>query len=359
MLWVSSCASNPDEILQAVRLEESRLTEMWDRQLARCTTDACRAAVNQGFQELMLKLGNLRVLVAEQRLEDWKRERELIRETIKRLIPSYPELKDLLPRVSQALHTDTGSISLNAVPVLGSGGEQSSSHVAANNPSGNGPLGDDDGASSAGQSTSNNEMPYPGGDPLVQYQVTGSVEVVGGPRAGTLTLVGSWWLAPLDQSGTRQIVEGSFTMTLGGVTIAAWSVNQPIEQSRIVSAVGGTPAMLELFIGFDATLLAGSQWTACLASPMMVRVPISEGANGGLTASFAGPFRRLEPFQGRWPSSDFDGSGLLQRTSDYAAFLSAWGAGQPAADLNRDGVWDSADVDLWNQRFDQDLPWEP
>lgn len=55
------------------------------------------------------------------------------------------------------------------------------------------------------------------------------------------------------------------------------------------------------------------------------------------------------------PYTDYNLDGVLDLTTDFAAFIADHGAMIISADINADGEWDQDDIDQWLQHFDEDF----
>jgi hypothetical protein len=334
----SGCASAPSPAEIELQTDDviRTIDRVMDEAVARCNGDeACIREVNQ-------ERNRLKSLALEARLnalaENWRdareRRREFERELLE-ILPNFPDLRDVIDLINSDISAHDSVIQLN---VEGTPTRQ---------PQGSGSLG----YANAGSYTRHAGSQGAAGFRRQTYRFTGTASAAFDAQ----TVSGAVdFEAVLDESTAASgafhasLRSGAGTWQSGPIS-AAITVHPLGANSAVIPASG--PGMLRVLLEFD---YSSDAWAAVLPVYQTLNVPVTR-VDGRIVLSDE-PFELLEfaPHI-EHPASDFHRDGVLHHPTDLAAFLAGVSSQQTLADMNHDGVWDSADYVLWDAVFFYDL----
>lgn len=169
--------------------------------------------------------------------------------------------------------------------------------------------------------------------------------------SGTLSLSGHTFP---DGSISADIDGGSFSIVPGSVsgkaTLTIDAAADPASGRLTVDASGdGTITMVVTRSIPDAA------WNAVLPGFIRITLPVRRDPESGVVA-FSASNTRLGEIMPHTPYriTDFDDNGTREYTMDFAALITAFNARDAEADVNCDGAWTQADIDLWQAMFAED-----
>lgn len=186
---------------------------------------------------------------------------------------------------------------------------------------------------------------------------------------------------------TAWVISGSVTYWEDGVTVTS-SVDGQLDLAKDVSVPGGTHWNVISGV-VTVTLDDGSSVDMFVTSEEGNSIFTDSTGSGELNILFenhysSGPWSAVLPFYNRmrlpvdltteeaiviqtgwvavadlvphvpWPASDYNGDGVLDFDTDFAAFMDGLNNQEPLADVNNDGLWNDDDIDLWISRFWED-----
>ena len=258
--------------------------------------------------------------------EDWDSARERKRkleEELQEILPNWPDIQDLIDLINGS---GTGS----------SGGQFRYVMTA---PAGQG-------GPSSGASI---------GDPVPieveTYSFTGQIDI---DRDGSLdsascsgTLNMNLNFEGLSVNGS--VTAGSFTAAFAGGNEAVITVLRASD-NRIVTDASGYGSIVFL-ASFNHSM---NEWDAILQSRVRVYMPVRVLSDGSMVIDSADSqideFASHTPF----PYTDYNHDGQWEYNADMASYLIGHSVHEDIADINRDGAWDQADIDLWISDFEFD-----
>jgi hypothetical protein len=205
----------------------------------------------------------------------------------------------------------------------------------------------------AGQGGSTGGTPI--GDPIPieveTYNFTGQMDI---DREGSLdsascsgTLNMNLSFQGLSVGGS--VTAGSFTAAFAGGNEAVITVLKASD-NRIVTDESGYGSIIFL-ASFSHSM---NEWDAILPSKVRVYMPVQVLSDGSMVIDSADSqideFVNYTPF----PYTDYNQDGQWEYNTDMASYLIGHSSWDDLADINRDGVWDQSDIDLWISDFDFD-----
>ena len=93
------------------------------------------------------------------------------------------------------------------------------------------------------------------------------------------------------------------------------------------------------------------QWGFRVDGSYMYELPVRKLADGTLGIGFGPTQRRYIPSYEVPANLDCNADGVLDYTSDYAAFLALYQAQSPLADQDWNDVFNTNDINLWTAAF--------
>jgi len=198
------------------------------------------------------------------------------------------------------------------------------------------------------------------GDPvpieLTTYNFSGSVGI------GRIDQAGAEYVDSASTSGflelqisfdgleaTGKVRSGTLVASMGNGETATLTVLKDAT-NRIVTDSQGRGSIVFL-ANLDHSLPG---WDALLMDTQRIYLPVQVVSDTSLLIdsedSAATTIAPFEPMS----HSDYNMDGFLDYNSDFAAFLSDHYIQSPRADINVDGAWDQADIDLWIWDFEND-----
>lgn len=334
VLSISGCQSRPtiDEIddLHDIAVRDAKLF------LAEASR-GCREAFPQGspertecLQDVMRIYLDLRDHIERTRIEayneNWRsarRSREQIEERLRGLIPNWPDVQDILDRIPMNLE-------FHAIGVPAGG-----TFVYEGQPVGGGTLPINPTPIQATTYHFTGDASFLRDGELVESSITASLDI-------QISLDGL--------EATGKVHAGSLTADFGGGFEAAFMVLNEAGNTLSTDAAG--TGWMTFRASFSHTEEA---WEAILPSTPRLRFPITIDSAGVITidSGFAAwedyYIPRMRPY------TDYNLDGVLDLTTDYAAFIADFGAMAQGADINADGEWDQDDINLWIQHFYEDF----
>lgn len=323
----------PSEINENFDSRENNLRRWRDSALRACegtlNPSQCKSDVNHKYIEGLLKLHDAKNKALDESWDEARKAREewdkAWREKLKEI--GTPSIKDLLK--SGVITTDIMLVPEHLVPARGGAGGQ-------------------------GGSTSNGS----GGvyyDPPCIYQsidVDGSVATDTGTSQYSTVVHGSMvvcWDTTAEPGTLRgELISGELglwttyppiTLTLDTTSIRVIEANE--------SGAGRIQAWFNISIPF-------APWAAIMRDSIYLDLPLTYSSENGFALELnAASVDSLVP-RYRSPFSDFNHDNVYNHTADLAAFMTAFNFQDPVTDRNADGVWNQADIDLWNDEFFRD-----
>lgn len=273
-----------------------------------CNGDpACIAAVNEWYREMLQDvLDGYRDAIRENWKDAYER-RKAWEDKLREMIPTWPDLKTLLPKKGVI-----GSINLTTTS-LGSG---SPSEAALW----------DTTIKLSGTSVFTNTL-------SATAEITGTISMSGFTAA--------------DGSRSADIYSGSIVATINGGDDMMTMTLETDPRNHLVLGANNT-GTLTMIVTRE---ISDKRWNALVPYYIQVQLPVTRLPDDTLTISMNGV--KLTAITGHRPFTitDYNGDGIRDYSSDYAIFLADHGVGAPRADMNEDGIFDQDDLDMWTNLF--------
>lgn len=146
------------------------------------------------------------------------------------------------------------------------------------------------------------------------------------------------------------VVDGDLVVDFGGGAYATLTV-KPDPGNTVETDLAGEGWITTRFAAEHSV----ESWAALLPGEMRLRVPVTTTSSGVIHADTSSA-QWDEYFVPRMRSyTDFNLDGVLDFASDFTEFIEAHSTSDPGTDINADGAWTQADIDLWMLHFDEDL----
>jgi hypothetical protein len=316
---VPSCASPPTpiEIDRTYDADVERLMQLRDEMIASCNGDvACIREAYTWFRDRLNELFMIREKAREANWRDAYERRKEWEKKIRDMLPNWPDLKSLIPKGGI-----TGSVSLDST-ALGSGSSNASSFVPV-----------------LWDST---------------ITITGTVQFAGSLQAtadvsGSISLSGS---TASDGTRTADIYSGSVVAKVQGRNDLVTMTIEKDARNRLVIAPDGT-GTLTMVVTRE---ISDNRWNALVPYYIQVQLPVTRTGDDRIHVNINNATMPTITRQAPFLITDYNGDGVRDHTADYAALLADHAQHADRADMNVDGVWDQADLDMWENLYliDQD-----
>lgn len=329
------------------------------RQCSGSSDPMCANRVREHYNERIRELNQLRVLILQESWQDARKYLEKLRDKYKDLVPQYPELKSLLDIIEEMLRRLILSSKGTATPTLitpttiptrlTQNEIMSSTSVAMLR----------GGSNTKAMLTDSTNAQVAQKDPGVQllrapehrYNVAIQIQA----PSGSFDVTGSFNTRGGLGVGTHTVTAGSFRLqAANGVGFTANVVRDTLSNIPSTLTIGdnGT-GELRVVLGFNAAPIAvANQATWYMTNPAVLSFPVRVDANGVLSIEGSGD--ELFPHR-NWVASDYNKDGVLSADDDMKAYLDGFAKGEPLADSDFNGSFTGEDIDLWVERFDDDL----
>lgn len=323
----------------------------------------CRQNAVANGQRLIQLANEARIAADQRRWEDARDRRRELEEDLRELIPDFPNLAPILePLLMSGVVRSTLTLSpAGPLPSVDDGilwSDQVAHAISVIAPI--------PGDIADGQSGS-----------MVGALSDPSIEGIAVSPAGTVTATLSYRSSYLIGGGYSF---DSDTLTLGGDLSGSLTIRSQVSSDGTISAtiesasgtIGSDIADVDFsLVRSDASVITIGpdlrgvaeltvrvsgvpiEWGALLPEYYRLRLPIT--LNGSTFTIDPGPLdaSEISPTLAH-PSSDYNGDGIYDYASDFAAFLTGFGRSEFRADMNLDGEWTSDDVIRWEAAFDTD-----
>lgn len=310
MTIMPSCASPPTmpEITAQFDQEAELLKQARDQMIAACNGDAaCIAAAKAWYTTIYTELLRLRWEAIQENWQDAYERRKEWEKKIREMFPSWPDLKDIIPKLGVL-----GTIDIES-SALGSG---SSGSVALTSPT--------------WEST---------------IKISGTVQFSGsllatGEVSGSLSMSGN---TASDGSRTAQVYSG---MIVAKIIDTDDLVTLTLEKDSRNQLTIGADGVGTLNLVFTREI-SDKAWNAIVPYFIQVKVPVTRTSNDRIEVNLSGV--KLSKITGRTPFAitDYNDDGVRDHTLDYASLLADYAMLDTRADMNTDGAWTQADLDMW------------
>jgi hypothetical protein len=320
-----SCATAPPtvpEIQTTYDIEAQRLREARDEMIRQCNGDqVCIQKARDWYQDHLTELQAIR------------------QDAIREMFPNWPDIKGLIP-----MFGSVGSLSIDSTP-LGSGAVPT--QVISIGIEGN-----DEGGGVEGIAS-----PTPASNKWQSsIDLSGSIQL-SGTRSINATIKGSLALSgTTGADGTRSadVYSGSIVASVVGVADMTTLTVTKDARNRLVVGANGT-GTLTLVVTREVSDRA---WNALTPHYMQVKFPVTRSADDRIHVSMSGV--TISQMMGRQPFAitDYNNDGTRDHATDYPVLLLEHAQHVARADINEDGVWNQADLDVWGNLFQADLETE-
>lgn len=377
-LNMSGCATapTPQEIETQTDDVIRTINRVMDEAVGRCNGDqSCINTVNQHRQELIAKAIEARLEALQENWQDAReRRRELEREILE-LLPNFPDLKPVIDLIYGSSSTSSTILDFdidgNPVLIILAGGSSGSSSSGTTNVLTM--------LADAETALSNAPLVEPGSDlevileqldePAIGELYTDDSQIYAklsgirklrftGPTTVTLngsSLTGNLILnlfvsESVGQDGTYYATVNSGTGNWNSSAINAQFSVEPLGENAIfIPGEGAGIITLLLDINYS-----NSAWASIMPRYQTFHVPITrDGDHFQVAAGPMGLYDYAPHIE--HPASDYNRDGILDHTTDYAAFIQGLAVQDTIADMNHDGAWDTQDHTIWNTLFQIDL----
>ncbi len=185
----------------------------------------------------------------------------------------------------------------------------------------------------------------------ISYSFTGTFETEAGGQYVVGDIVGDLDIR-MNQSGLVAqgvVVAGELVVDFGGGALATLAVELDTANTLVTDDTG-QGWLTARFVSSHSV----ESWSAIMPGRMQLRVPVTIDAGGVIHADTS-----TTPWEDYYtprmrPCTDFNLDGSLDFASDFAAFLEAHAVNDPGTDIDTDGAWTQADINLWVVHFDED-----
>ncbi len=183
------------------------------------------------------------------------------------------------------------------------------------------------------------------------WSMNGVITITKDDATVDITLTGILELLPDDDMLGRHwcIRSGSLEVSALGSPLVQLTLLNDEENSITIEESGGGGRFIALFMA----RYAPGPWSLALPNLYRLKLPVDLTDHILAMRLPATSVTDLAPFQPR-STSDFNEDGVLEYSSDFAAYLRDFDLHTPLADMNDDDQWNGDDIDLWIDSFGED-----
>jgi hypothetical protein len=178
---------------------------------------------------------------------------------------------------------------------------------------------------------------------------SGSFGFVSGHLSASATVAGSLSITGAMLSDGRymgQVISGAMTVSIPSFGVSTLTVVS--DTANVIDIPPAGTGTITVLFAMSHSYVA---WNAILPGYARFQLPVTRDSNGAFAIQF-GPtlISDLIPFT-PLPLSDYNGDGVLDYTTDLAAFMQDWSQQRIIADRDDNEIWNSNDIDLWTEIF--------
>jgi hypothetical protein len=314
VLVFSGCQSppRPPEIRDTVKSQRQQLEDMVNRMIQRCNgNQECETFWRNWLADRLLELQQLEIEALRENWRDAYERRKEWEKKIRDMLPNWPDIKPLLPWGKNAIVTADLTSS---------------------------PLGVDQESEGSSWDTTVS----------VVGQISFSLPVLSASFdiSGHLSLEGQ---TASNGSVTANIYAGALTAKNSTVDSITLTIEKDEGNIVTIDSTGNGTASFVV-----SRFISDKTWNAVTPYYIRINLPVVRTSNGEVRLLASNVrLADLMPFA-TYRLSDYNGDGILDHASDYAAILADYAAQVRRADVNCDGVYTPSDLDEWNSMFTED-----
>lgn len=307
-----SCAISPptqEDIERTYDNDLERLKEEYQRRYAECNGDAgCIQKLNQWWNAMWTEWWHARRAARDRNWEDAYKRREEWGKKLREALPGWPAIRDLIPKAGVLSTIDVDSSSLGSQPP----GTEPRSWASTITLSGTG-------------------------------QVSGPI-ILSLEVSGFLTMSG---VTGVDGSRSASIYSGSVLLKAAdGDGIVSMTIDKD-DRNRLEIGADGTGTMTLVV----TRAISDKEWNTLVPYYIQMTIPVTRSADDrvhiDLTEAKASEAIGRKPFA----ITDYNADGVRDHTLDYSALLGDYAQQAERADMNMDGEWTQADLDMWENLY--------
>jgi hypothetical protein len=100
--------------------------------------------------------------------------------------------------------------------------------------------------------------------------------------------------------------------------------------------------------------ISDKQWGGLIPYFILVRLPVTRTADDCIHINMNGATMATITRRTPFAVTDYNGDGVRDHTLDYTTLLADFAQQAGRADMNRDGSWTQADLDMWENLYQAD-----